>query len=161
MSSRESQSSQGSLIRSTAAVLSLVHPQVELNFASSVNHHSTKALERLDRLSLFFVHSSHRDAVAISSQVKAEVLEAHLAFEDDDDGYGPSMSAPNTKTELMHLSMGYDSFVEGSPFDSEECVILALSGRLLKLQLVDFLTMAPTFHPRVRTQHYLVFVLLT
>jgi hypothetical protein len=104
-------SSTGSLLRSTAAVLSLVNPQVDISFPTTDKSGSKKALELLDRLSLFFVHGSHADVVAISAQVTAEVLDTHLAVDDDDDDDESTMSTPNVKRSSMELSIGHNSAV--------------------------------------------------
>jgi hypothetical protein len=104
-------SSTGSLLRSTAAVLSLVNPQVDISFPTTDKSGSKKSLELLDRLSLFFVHGSHADVVAISAQVTAEVLDTHLAVDDDDDDDESNMSISNAKRRSMELSIGHNSTV--------------------------------------------------
>jgi hypothetical protein len=80
--------SSASLIRTTALILSIVHPQVETSTPYPSAHetpHKAQArqLEQLDGLSLLFVHAPWASAAAITTEIRndsGQALEVKVAY---------------------------------------------------------------------------------
>jgi hypothetical protein len=75
----------GGLLRSTASVVFALQPQVEEGYSYTRRNpgdDQRKVLDVLNRLSLLFVAGEKADVVAISAEISADVLTAHLAIDE-------------------------------------------------------------------------------